>query len=88
MYQLVPNAYFVTKMRVEITCSSVTHFLLKFGWRLLQGFIPSKWTQLVDWSMRTLKRGTSINILGKIALHACIYQGWKERNSRVPYPKV
>lgn len=47
------------------------------------GFIPNDWALLVPWAEHALQRSTSINILSKIALQACIYFIWLERNSRV-----
>lgn len=48
--------------------------------------IPTKWQLLVDWAVLALKRKTNVNILRfltKIALQACVYSIWMERNSQI-----
>lgn len=44
---------------------------------------PSVWSQLLDLGIHALKKKTAINIVVQLALQACIYGIWRERNSRV-----
>lgn len=43
--------------------------------------IHCNWEQVVEWGVHALKKNTKLNSLTKIALQACIYFIWLERNS-------
>lgn len=45
------------------------------------GIIPKDWASLIPLGEQALQRGTSVNILARIAFQACIYFIWLERNS-------